>query len=244
MKIESLKNERVKKWVRLKEKKERDKTGTFLVEGDHLVTEAKKKGLVLEIVTTEDKKDSRIPTYTVTKEIMKKISDQVTPSNVVAICKKQEEVFIPGPVLCLDDIQDPGNLGTIIRSAVAFGFKEIVLSERTVDVYNPKVIRSTEGMIFHVKIFRRNLEEFLKSIQDEYVIYGTDVTEGNLVEESVFPPQFAIIIGSEGSGMNQNIRELCDKFFYIPMESTCESLNAGVSASILMYEINKRRTYE
>lgn len=244
MKIESLKNDRVKKWVRLKDKKERDKTGTFLVEGDHLVTEAKKKGLVLEIITTEDKQDSRIPTFTVTKEIMKKISDQVSPSSVVAVCKKQEEIFTPGPVLCLDDIQDPGNLGTIIRSAVAFGFKEIVLSEHTVDVYNPKVIRSTEGMLLHVKIFRKNLEEFLKSIQDEYVIFGTDVKDGILVEESVFPPQYALIIGSEGTGMNKNIRALCDKFFYIPMDSNCESLNAGVSASILMYEINKRSTYE
>ena len=99
-------------------------------------------------------------------------------------------------------------------------------------------------MLFHVKIFRKNLEEFLKSIQDEYVIFGTDVKDGILVEESVFPPQYALIIGSEGTGMNKNIRALCDKFFYIPMDSNCESLNAGVSASILMYEINKRSTYE
>ncbi len=239
MKIESLKNERVKKWCRLKDKKERDKTNTFLVEGDHLVTEAKKKGLVLEIITTLEIKDNRIPTYIVTKEIMKKITEQVTPSNIVAVCKKNEEEFLPGPILCLDDIQDPGNLGTIIRSAVAFGFKNILLSEHTVDVYNSKVIRSTEGMLFHVNILRRNLEEFLNGIKDEYLIYGTDVKNGETVENIIFPYQFALIIGNEGNGMSENIKALCDKFLYIPMNSLCESLNAGVSASILMYEISK-----
>ena len=240
MKIESLKNPRVKKWVRLKDKKERDKMNMFLVEGSHLVTEAKKKGVVLEIITTEEKKEARIPTYFVTKEIMKKLTDQVTPPSVIAVCKKQEEEFADEPLLILDGIQDPGNLGTIIRSAVAFGFKEVILSEDTVDVYNPKVIRSTEGMLFHVKVLRRDLPEFLSSIVKEYMICGTDVTEGVYVEKTAFPPKFALIIGSEGQGMRGNVRSFCDKFFYIPMENTCESLNAGVSASILMYEIYKK----
>ena len=231
MKIESLKNDRVKKWVRLKEKKERDKTGTFLVEGDHLVTEAKKKGVVLEIITTEDIKEA-------------KITEQMTPPNIIAVCKKTEETFMPGPLLVLDDIQDPGNLGTIIRSAVAFGFEEIILSEKTVDVYNPKVIRSTEGMLFHVKIFRENLPEFLEKIHDEYLIFGTDVQDGVLVEDSIIPTQFALIIGSEGQGISKEVRKYCDKFFYIPMKDVCESLNAGVSASILMYEISKGKKYE
>lgn len=244
MKIESLKNVRVKKWVRLKEKKERDKTETFLVETDHLVTEAKKRGLVLEIITTDEIEDSRIPTYIVSKEIMKKLTDQVTPPNIIAVCKKPEETFLNGPVLCLDDIQDPGNLGTIIRSAVAFGFKQIVLSEHSVDIYNPKVIRSTEGMIFHVNIIRKNLEEFLKSIQEEYLILGTDVKNGNLIENVQVPSQFALIIGSEGQGIHPEIRQYCDKFVYIPMTNLCESLNAGVSASILMYELAKRNKYE
>ena len=241
MKIESLKNDRVKKWCRLKDKKERDKTNTFLVEGDHLVTEAKKKGLVLEIITTLEIKDNRIPTYIVTKEIMKKITEQVTPSNIVAVCKKNEDVFTSGPILCLDNIQDPGNLGTIIRSAVAFGFPNILLSEHTVDVYNPKVIRSTEGMLFHVNILRKNLEEYLNSIKNEYLIYGTDVKNGEKVENLIVPYQFVLIIGSEGHGMSENIKTLCDKFLYIPMSNLCESLNAGVSASILMYEISKGR---
>ena len=244
MKIESLKNVRVKKWVRLKEKKERDKTETFLVETDHLVTEAKKRGLVLEIITTDEIEDSRIPTYTVSKEIMKKLTDQVTPPNIIAVCKKPEETFQNGPVLCLDDIQDPGNLGTIIRSAVAFGFKQIVLSEHSVDIYNPKVIRSTEGMIFHINILRKNLEEFLKSIQEEYLILGTDVQNGNLIENVQVPAQYALIIGSEGKGMHKEIRKYCDKFVYIPMSNLCASLNAGVSASILMYELAKRKKYE
>lgn len=244
MKIESLKNERVKKWCHLKDKKERDKTGTFLVEGSHLVTEAKKRGLVVEIITLENRQESRIPTYIVTKEIMKKITDQVSPPTIAAVCKKMDSTLELGPTLCLDEIQDPGNLGTIIRSAVAFGFKNIILSEHTVDVYNPKVIRSTEGMLFHVAIMRRDLKEFLTEIHSEYLIFGTDVRGGIKPEESHVPPQYALIIGSEGQGMRPEIRAFCDKFLYIPMSPLCESLNAGVSASILMYELAKRQDYE
>ena len=144
--ITSLANSKVKEWTKLKDKKYRDETNTFLVESEHLVDEAIKRGVVKELISLENTKyqDATIVSY----EVMKKITNQVTPPNVCAVCNKLKVEEVKERALLLDDISDPGNLGTIIRSAVAFGFKNIVLSLHSVDVYNPKVIRSSEGMIF------------------------------------------------------------------------------------------------
>ena len=136
MKIESLQNKKVKEWASLKEKKNRDITNTFLIEGDHLLREALLRGVVLEVITTEEK-NYDVPTFHVTNEIMKKITSQVTPPTVIAVTKKLEEKEINGPVLILDGIQDPGNLGTIIRSCVAFNMPNLLLSRDCADLYNP-----------------------------------------------------------------------------------------------------------
>ena len=235
MNLESLQNKKVKEWASLKEKKARDETNTFLIEGDHLLKEAFKRNLVIEVITTE-KIDYEVPTFHVTNEIMKKITSQVTPPNVIAVAKKQEEKEIIGPVLILDDIQDPGNLGTIIRSCVAFDMPNLLLSKNCVDVYNPKVIRSTEGMIFHLNIVRKDLKEILPKLKETYQIIGTDVTNGVSIKEIEKDKNIALIIGNEGNGLGLS-KNYCDKFVYIPMNKACESLNAGVSASILLYEI-------
>lgn len=241
MKIESLQNERVKKWCLLKEKKYRDAYNLFLIEGDHLVLEALKVGIVKEILTLEDKNYS-VPTFQVTKEILKKISDQVTPPSVIAVCEKLQEKEIKGPVFILDGLQDPGNLGTILRSASAFSIPNIVLSRDSVDLYNPKVLRSTEGIFFSLNIVRKDLEDvfsFLKT--NHYQIYGTDVKKGKDIRDCSLPFSSAFIIGNEGKGIRDKSRSVCDEFLYIPMNPQCESLNASVSASILMYEFSRER---
>lgn len=244
MNITSLQNEKVKYWVRLQEKKFRDQENLFLIEGDHLVKEALKRNTVKEIITIGDTCYQDIPTYFVTKDIMKKISLQKSPSFVVAVCEKLKEKAINGSILLLDNIQDPGNLGTMIRSAVAFGVENIILSDGSVDLYNPKVIRSTEGMFFHVNIVRQNLEKILPILKNDYELLGTDVTNGIRVENIILKKPFCLIIGSEGKGMSENTKKYCDQFIYIPMKEACESLNAGVSASILMYELEKRGYHE
>ena len=166
---------------------------------------------------------------------MKRVSMQVSIAPVIALCKKMEEKDILGPTLILDGIQDPGNLGTIIRSAVAFSMPNIIISDDSVDLYNPKVIRSTEGMIFHVNVVRRNLREFLPTLKKDYQIIGTDVRKGVNIRDLSLNSNYGIVIGSEGSGMGVS-KEFCDTFIKIPMSDKCESLNAGVSASIIMYE--------
>lgn len=234
MKITSLQNDRVKYWVSLGEKKTRDNERRFLIEGDHLIKEAKKLGLIIETISIVDINAD----YFVTEDIMKKISKQQSISYNAAVVRFIPEDSITGNVLILDGIQDPGNLGTIIRSAVAFNINTIILSDTSVDVYNPKVIRSTEGMIFNINVLRRNLNDFIPKLKNlGYKLIGTAVTKGHNIKEFKNKSSIALVIGNEGNGVSESVKELCDDFTYIPMNSLCESLNAGVAASILMYEV-------
>ena len=236
MNIESLNNERVKRWQKLKEKKYRDDVNLFVIEGDHLITEAKKAGIIKEIITIDKNEKAD---YYVTPQIMKKISSQKSPSKSIAICYKLEKHEIGNKILCLDNIQDPGNLGTIIRSAVAFSFDTIILSQDTVDLYNDKVIRSCEGMIFHINIIRKNLESFLIENNNQYNILITDVSKGENIRMLNLKQKIILVIGNEGNGVNENLKKFAHYFIKISMNSNCESLNAGVAASILMHEINE-----
>lgn len=234
MNITSLQNDKVKYWVNLKNKKFRDTEKKFLIEGDHLIDEASKYNLIEYKISVVDKNAD----YYVTKEIMAKISDQKSISLNAAVVKYINEDSINGNVLILDNLQDPGNLGTIIRSAVAFNIDTIILSDDSVDLYNSKVIRATEGMIFNINILRRNLKEFIPVIKNlGYKIVGTDV-KGGVDVKNIGKDNIAIVIGNEGSGISKEVRDMCDEFTYIKMDSNCESLNASVAASIIMYEVS------
>lgn len=239
MEITSLNNDKVKYWMKLQDKKFRDEEGLFIVEGDHLVNEAIKNGLAKEIITLNDFTNSTT-TYKVTKEIMKKISKQKSISSIAAVCFKLKEKEIGNKVICLDNIQDPGNLGAIIRSAVAFNIDTIILNDKSVDLYNDKVIRSSEGMIFNVNVIRTNLPETLKALKGNgYKVIGTSVKNNNLLKNVEATDKYAIILGNEGNGTSKEIDDLCDDFIYIKMNESCESLNVAVASSIIMYELNR-----
>ena len=232
--ITSVHNDKVKYWCNLKNKKFRDNERKFLVEGDHLIKEAIKNNLVVETISCVNKNAD----YFITKEIMEKISEQKSISYDIAVVKFIPEDSINGNIIMLDNLQDPGNLGTIIRSAVAFNIGTIIISDDSVDLYNPKVVRSTEGMIFNLNVIRRNLKEVIPVLKRQgYKIVGTLVNAGddlkNIDKENV-----CIIIGNEGNGMSLDIRDMCDNFTNIKISDNCESLNAGVAASIIMYEVN------
>lgn len=234
MNITSLQNEHVKYWYSLREKKVRDKERRFLIEGDHLISEAKKQNLVIETISIVDHNAD----FFVTKEIMEKISSQQSISYNAAVVRFIPEDSLSGNIIVLDGIQDPGNLGTIIRSCIAFGFTNIILSDNSVDLYNPKVIRATEGMIFHINVLRRNLPEFLPTVKNlGYKLIGTDVIKGKDIRD-LNVDNVALVLGNEGNGMSDYVRDICDEFVYIKMNSNCESLNVGVAASILMYEVS------
>ena len=241
MLITSLNNDTVKELVKLKDKKYRDISDTFFVEGKDLCDMAYESGLLREIYILDGYNNiyDGIPVTYVSENVMKKISDMASVSEYYGICSKKVENNIGKRIIVLDDIQDPGNLGTIIRSAVAFNFDTIVLSTGTVDLYNPKVVRSTKGMLFNINIIVRDLDTYLSEL-DDYTIYGTDVTNGVNIKDEVIPEKIAIVIGNEGKGISEEVRKHCNKFIYINMSDKCESLNAGVSASIMMYEVDNK----
>lgn len=238
MKIESLNNSHVKEWVKLKNKKYRDEVGLFLIEGEHLIEEAKKKNIIKEIISCNSEKEAN---FYVTKEIMKKLSSQVSISSRMAVCYKIKEEALGDKIIILDSIQDPGNLGTILRSALAFGFKDIVLSLDTVDLYNEKVIRASEGMLFHVNVLRKDLNAFFPEIQNDYQILMTDVSRGENIKTVPISQKVALVIGNEGNGVKEELKKYGSTFIKINMQKNVESLNAGVAASILMYEIEEKK---
>ena len=182
-----------------------------------------------------------VPTIYVSKEVMKKLSSMESAPKIMAIVYKKKEEEVGNRVLVLEDIQDPGNLGTIIRSSLAFGVDTLVLSPKTVDLYNPKVIRATKGMLFHLNIIVREIVPFISSLKkDNYKIYGTKVDGGINVKDIDIPCKYALVIGNEGNGMSVNISNLCDENLYIKMNTEVESLNAAVATSILLYEMDDR----
>ncbi len=236
MELTSVNNDKVKFWEKLKVKKYRDEYQLFLIEDEHLISEALKKGIVKEIITINSNDKYNVDTYYVNDKIMKLLSSQVTSAKKIGVCKFLESKEIDGNIIVLDNIQDPGNLGTIIRSAVAFNFKNIILSNDSVDLYNSKVIRATEGMLFNVNVIRTDIKEFLNNLDIEYIKVTTSVTDGKDIKDIKFS-KVALVIGNEGNGVSKEIESICDKKVYIKMNSNCESLNAGVASSILMYEV-------
>ena len=237
----SINNKKIKEIKKLNEKKYRDKLNLFLVEGEHLVLEAYKKGCLIELILDEGVVfPINVETNYVTHNVLKYISTLETPQKMIGICKKKNISEVGNKILVLDDIQDPGNLGTIIRSCVAFNINTIILSNNTVDVYNSKVIRASQGLIFHINIIRGDLLlEVPKLKKLGYHIFGTRVTYGKDLKSLDKKEKFVIIMGNEGNGIHSEIAELCDEFIYIKMNSVCESLNVGVATSIILFEFSK-----
>ena len=235
-------NEKIKNIKKLKDKKYRDKYNLFLVEGEHLVLEAYKKGMIKELILEQDSVlPLNVETIYVTNDIINYISDLETPQNIMAVCNKIEESDNLGnKILILDNIGDPGNLGTIIRSAVAFNVDTIVLSNDTVDLYNPKVVRATQGLMFHINIIKRELLEFIPKLKENgYKILSTNVNHGKSLKLLEKKSKFAIIMGNEGNGVKEQIENFSDELLYIDMNEACESLNVGVATSIILYELDK-----
>lgn len=232
--ITSKDNEEVKYINKLRKASFRDEEGIFIVEGFHLVEEAYKRGLLLKVISTKEE-SFNVPHLIVTESILKHLSNLTSPS-IIGLVKINENNNIEGNlILALDNIQDPGNLGTILRSAKAFNVKSILLSQDSVSLYNDKVIRSGQGLIFDLNIIRCDLAEMIKNLGFKVLITdvdgGTDVKDYKLKERSI------LVMGSEGRGVSEKIKELKDEALYIKMNEDCESLNVAVAASIIMHHL-------
>jgi len=242
--IESLKNPKVKALKKLLTKKEREKTKRFMVEGFHLVEEALNVEAVVELVITPSTTlpaewdiDAKEVTC-VTEEIFKELSDTETPQGILAVCKQPVSEFQSSfqRVLLIDAVQDPGNLGTIIRTADAANLDAVILGKGTVDVFNSKVIRSTQGSIFHIPIVKRDLTEMIQELKQLSIpVYGTSLQNSTPYRDVERTNSFAIIVGNEGNGVSQEVLKQTDHNLYIPIYGKAESLNVAIAAGILMY---------
>ena len=233
--ITSLTNEKIKEYSKLNQSKYREEKGMFIVEGPHLVDEADKLGLLVEVITT----DPNVKGTLVNDAVMKKLSNTVHPVKVLGICKFIKKNELTSKVLVLDTISDPTNLGTLLRSAVAFGFDTVFLSNGSVDCYNDKVIRGSQGAIFKINILKGDLISFLAKIKKTHQILGTNVRVGKDVTTVELKPKLALILGNEARGMCEEANNYTDENLFIKMHNT-ESLNVSVAGSILMYEIMKK----
>ena len=243
MVITSLDNDKVKYYCKLQKKKYRDLNNEFVVEGEHLVLEAYKAGVLKEILILEEEVlPIEVPQIEVSKEVLKKITSLNTPPKMIGLCEKKIDTTIGKRILILDEIQDPGNMGTIIRSAVAFNIDTIVIGDGCVDVYSPKVIRATQGMIFHVPIVFYSIDKLIPILKKLNIkVYATNVKYGEEVKNLTKKEKetFALIIGNEGNGVNPKYLEMSDKFIYIPMNEVVESLNVAIATSIILYEMDE-----
>ena len=241
--ITSLDNDKVKYYCKLQKKKYRDINNEFIVEGEHLVLEAFKTGVLKEVLLEEGEVlPIDVEQIEVTKEILKKISTLTSPPKMIGLCEKRIETTIGKRILVIDEIQDPGNLGTIIRSAVAFNIDTIVIGDNTVDVYSPKVVRATQGMLFHVPIVFYSIDKLIPILKKLKIpVLATNVKYGEEVKNLTRDEKqtFALIVGNEGNGVNPKYLELSDKFIYIPMNDVVESLNVAIATSIILYEMDE-----
>ncbi len=232
--ITSVNNKLIKDLMKLKQKKYRQEY--YLVESAHLVDEAIKKG-VADLIITCKPVNTDIETIEVSKEVMEKLAFTKTPQSIMARCKKidNDEMIEGSRYLILDSLQDPGNVGTLIRTALAFGIDQVILSHQSVDIYNDKVLRSMQGAHFHLSCIYRDLKEVIPLLQEKGVtVVGSALENGKDIHLLEKKEKMAFVLGNEGNGMSQEIIDICDVIGYIPID-TIESLNVAIAGSIMMY---------
>ena len=257
--ITSKDNELIKHIKKLKDKKQRDLSHEYIIEGIKLIQEAiQENAKIKQIIICDDcEKTESIPKelmYEIAKQeciyVTNKVFDSITevmnPQGILAMIEKQsKEMQIDDKqdiILALDDIQDPGNLGTILRTADSIGLTQILVSKGTADCYNPKVVRSTMGAIFRVKIIEcEDLVKTLKEIKKhKFEIVVSSLQTDNSIYDINYHKK-VIVIGNEANGVKKEIQDLADKKIKIPMLGKTESLNASVATGIILYEYVRQK---
>lgn len=247
--ISSAENGYIKKIIKLKNKKYREEFGLFVAEGERSVKDAVASDFTVDAVIMSEayyaQHETQFTEQTVvvtTDKIFQQLCDTKTPQGVLAVLampKSPESLSGKRYIYC-DCIQDPGNAGTIIRSADAFGFDGVVFSKGCVDVYAPKVIRSSMGSIFHIEMIADVEDVFLEQAKKNGYFLSVTALHKNSVPlaDGTFSDKQIFVIGNEGNGVTEHVLSLADETVHIPMQGAAESLNAGVAASVLMYEVS------
>ena len=237
--IRSLQNEQVKRWTKLHQKKERDRQGRFLIEGEHLLQEAYESGIVETVISLSPRQED-VKNVLVTRQVMDKIAGSVSGTSVMAVCRiTEKEIRQYERILLLDNVQDPGNLGTMIRSAVSFCFDGVILSDDCCDVYNDKTVRSTQGALFRIPVIRKPLAEAIRELKEKGVrIAALAPAASDPMAEMQEAEKMGFILGNEGNGIRKEILDMADQRVRIEMDGF-ESLNVAVAGGIIMYRFQK-----
>lgn len=259
--ITSSGNARVKQVVLWQNKgRERKKDGVFLAEGFKMFEEAPEEA-VLEVYLSEEalkraeseqyiwKKLLRLGYETVSREVFGRMADTQTPQGILTVLKQpkyqlEELLTAPNPLLVvLENLQDPGNLGTIIRTGEGAGITGVIMSSGTVDIFNPKTIRATMGSIYRVPfVYAEDLEAAINRMREKNIrTYAAHLQGEKDYDGFSFREPSAFFIGNEGNGLSEKTAGLADTYLKIPMEGKVESLNAAIATSLLMYEAHRQR---
>ncbi|HMM30167.1 MAG TPA: RNA methyltransferase [Clostridia bacterium] len=249
MVIESTRNENVKRARALAQKKGRDEQGLHFIEGEKLVREAVVSGAQFAEAFIEEGHElmsavlsgSGATVYTVKRAVMESLTNTETPQWVCATVKTPDvplpEYYPEGLIVVLDRVQDPGNLGTILRTADAMGARGLLLGEGCADPYAPKPLRASMGSIYHVPVWNGPLEKELSRLKEQ----GFTLVCGHLKGQNTMPKvgsRCALVIGNESNGVSDSVAQMCETY-RLPMYGRAESLNASIAAGILIYELSK-----
>lgn len=246
--IHSTSNPLIQRLQKLHDKRHRDNAGQLLVEGEHLLQEAHRAGLLRQVLLLEQRNLpsslTGLPCQYVSEAAMKRLSRTVQPAGLVGLVDRPlypEQVYTR--YLLLDGIQDPGNLGTLLRTALAFGVEAVILGPDCVDAWNDKVVRATQGAVFHLPIWRRNLSEAVSLLQERCVPVYAACLQGAVSLPACAKPVdgFALILGNEGQGIHPALLAQADIRVSIPLQAQVESLNVAVACGILLQAFDAHR---
>ncbi|MGX7030990.1 TrmH family RNA methyltransferase [Vagococcus zengguangii] len=248
--ITSAQNTTIKETKKLLKNKYRQQSGCYMIEGEHLVEEAIKHGQRLDklFMTKDFMVNNEVnewltqadEVYEVSEAAIKAISSLPTPQGIVAVLKQTSQVLelpLQAPVLLLDNVQDPGNVGTMIRTADAAGYAGVVLGKGCADFYSNKVQRALQGSHFHLPVVQADLNTLIPELRSQGVeVYATALDKQAKSYRELTPTQpFAIVMGNEGQGVSADVIKASTQTIYIPMPGQAESLNVAVAAGILMF---------
>ncbi len=245
--ISSVKNPRIILWKSLLSRKGREAVNAFIVEGTRMVQEALASSFEVKAVLIREDfippfaVPQDIPVYSLSVHVFSAVTDTRTPQGIAAVLTKRSLPLSGKRFVAMDAVQDPGNVGTIVRTADAAGFDGIILGPECADLFSPKVLRSTMGSIFRMGFsFPQNLVETMQKFRSQgYSVISSQLDGDSFYEREKVSSSFILIIGNEGNGISEAVRKTATHHLRLPMRGGAESLNAAVAAGIMMYDLTK-----
>ncbi|WP_423364368.1 TrmH family RNA methyltransferase [Mycoplasma sp. P36-A1] len=240
--ITSTTNSTIKQIRKLKQKKYRDQNKQFLIESMHLIQEAIKHKSLELVITTDENYNLSTEYIVVSSNVFEALSNQQSSSGYIGLCTYlNNEIDYNSDIIAIDRIQDPGNCGTILRNALAFNYKNIIMNLNSVDIYNPKTIQASQGAIFGLNIISEDLLDNIDKYKaNNYKLIGTSIENAKtLNKNTTINEKTMIFLGNEGQGMSKELLNKMDTNFFIPIDNI-DSLNVASASAIMFYQLSQK----